>query len=322
MNHRSSSLYVVVTLSFVVALMISSSEGQLPLTVSNSLIQITVGGLTTFGGDNQYPSITNVIVEGELIMPPSLDGALYQMTSRSSEGNSYNPTQAGDCQGNPSTLSGYEINWVPFSSPGWLPGLLIGVTPRLYTGSYDYPVCSEGPLSPYYFNFGIALGSGDYIPAEVVLIAMTVQKTSADAQDLLGAGSEMPSSYWDGNTRPYAYYMPGNNYTWVQATVGGTNYVLSWPNMGTFQEFGYGVMVCSDAIETNPYATCASFYYIYGSTVSVSFRPITDYNLVLTTMVGTNTDWTITDTNVYSMYVLNVHGNPGTINAADRKSVV
>jgi len=114
-------------------------------------------------------------------MPPSLDGALFQMTARSSEGNSYNPTQAGDCQGNPSVLSGYENTWVPFSTPGFLPGLLIGVTPRLYTGSYDYPVCSEGPLSPYYFNFGIALGSGSYVPTEVVLLAMvsnTQQQTT------------------------------------------------------------------------------------------------------------------------------------------------
>jgi hypothetical protein len=161
------------SLSFLLVLLVfvEFNECQMPLSTSNGLLEVEVGELTTFGGSNQYPSITNVYVGGELIMPPSLDGALFQMTSRSSEGNSYNPTQAGDCLGNPSILSGYETDWIPFYN-GWLPGLLLGVTPRLFTGSYDYPVCTEGPLSPYYFNFGISLGDGTNVPLEVILLCM------------------------------------------------------------------------------------------------------------------------------------------------------
>jgi len=259
-------------------------------------------------------------VDGQLIMPPCCDGALFQMTSRSSEGNNYNPTQAGDCEGNPSVLDAYSLSWVPAN--GFLPGILLGVTPRLFTGSY-YPTCTTGPLSPYYFNFGVSMGGGSPIPLEVIILCMTIQKTSPYSPNLLGVGSEMPSIYYDGNTRPYAYFLLQNDYNWVEATYAGDNYVLNWPNMGTNSTTGYGVMVCSqDNATFNPSSVCAAMYYGYPTSVTVSFRPVPDYNLVLNTMVGSNNpNWVMNTTDIYSMYTLNVHGNVDTINAAIQQTL-
>jgi len=61
-----SKSFVVTSLLLVlfVASMARSIDAQLPLSVSNGLIQIDVGALTTFGGGNQYPCITNVYVGG------------------------------------------------------------------------------------------------------------------------------------------------------------------------------------------------------------------------------------------------------------------
>jgi len=168
-HSMASMLMLLVTLVLTLALLGVDAQ---PFKTGNSIITVEVGEPCTMQGPVVYPSITNVYVDNQLVMPNSENGALFQMTSRSSQGNSYNPTQAGDCKGIPSVLQAYELTWKPWPDQGWLPGILLGVVPRLFTGSYDYPICDEGPLSPYYFNFGLSLGGGDPVPEQVLLLAM------------------------------------------------------------------------------------------------------------------------------------------------------
>jgi hypothetical protein len=68
----------------------SPAEGQWQL--SNGLISLQVG-FPTACGRQVFPSITALSVMGDLLVPPYCDGALFQMTSRSIQGNDYNPTQ-------------------------------------------------------------------------------------------------------------------------------------------------------------------------------------------------------------------------------------
>jgi hypothetical protein len=84
---------IVVLASAVIFIILSSgpapTEGQWEL--SNGLISLQVG-FPTACGRQVFPSITALSVVGNQLVYPYCDGALFQMTSRSIQGNNYNPT--------------------------------------------------------------------------------------------------------------------------------------------------------------------------------------------------------------------------------------
>jgi hypothetical protein len=50
----------------------------------------------------RYPLISSLYIGNTLVMPPDNAGADFQITTRSSKGNLWNPTLGRDCRQNPS----------------------------------------------------------------------------------------------------------------------------------------------------------------------------------------------------------------------------
>eukprot|EP01088_Endostelium_zonatum_P002706 TRINITY_DN1341_c0_g1_i3.p1 TRINITY_DN1341_c0_g1~~TRINITY_DN1341_c0_g1_i3.p1 ORF type:complete len:328 (+),score=70.89 TRINITY_DN1341_c0_g1_i3:26-1009(+) len=197
-------------------------------TKGNGIFQVEYNGICPL--DNiQYPVVTRLWVDGELVIPNLGDGATLQMTSRSSMGNAYNPTQGGDCKGNPSILSGYIPNWSMGLGISPANGLLLGVTPRNWNQQENGEACmGAGAPLPIAFNWGMTMGDGVNFPLQGMILDMGIQRQPG-AQVLIKRISELPSAFPFSSILHYAYYsIDGTNYG--QITDGQTCDVLAWPN--------------------------------------------------------------------------------------------
>lgn len=183
---------------------------------------------------NEYniPIITSMYVDGDLIVPHDNTGADFSMTSRSVLGDAYNPTQGGDCRGNPSELTGYIERWsgtgLNISANN---GILLGIKPRNYN---EPPTGCQGAgiLLPHKFNFGITLGDGISLPKQAMILDMSIF-TESDGQFLTKRLSELPAIFPDSTKMRYAFYsLDGVNFLPLHPEDNLSNDVLTW---------GYGV---------------------------------------------------------------------------------
>src|SRR5207244_673127 len=165
-------------------------------TKNNGVIKID---LNQFG----YPMITSMYILDSLVVPHDNAGADFQMTGRSRYGNAYNPTQGGDCNGNPSRLTGILPNWSAVTGIPPANGILLGIDPR----NYNEPdrCLGRGDLLPYNFNFGVTLGNGSILPREMMVLDLSIQP-EAGSQELLKALSELPVAFPKTTVMRYAYY--------------------------------------------------------------------------------------------------------------------
>jgi hypothetical protein len=169
----------------------------------------------------------------QVIVPPIAVGALFQMDIRSAMGDDYNPTQSGACYGQASQFAAWMYNWTQYSPIA--NGVLMGVIPRTFFSSGGQ--CTNGESTPYYFNWGIQLGSGSDFPQQAMIIVQMFQKTSPTAQDILYIGCELPTIYYDCSFTAHAYYMPNNDFVFQPLT--------SWESTGHAKAIGYGNMFCN-----------------------------------------------------------------------------
>lgn len=185
---------------------------------------------------NQYnaPVITQLNVVGNVVVPWDNPGAQFQMTARSTLGNLWNPTQAGDCAGNRSTLTGVTSNWnsgIGISSSN---GIQLRVDPLLYdeTGTPPGNTCTavqgSPTVAPMDFQFGVTLGDALSLPKEVIVVDMEM-KREAGAQEIHPIQSELPAIFPSSYSLKWAYYSTdGVNFSpWY---VGGTHNVEYWGN--------------------------------------------------------------------------------------------
>jgi len=266
-------------------------------------------GIISFTADtNGFPMITELAVLGTVLVPFDNVGAGFQMTGRSTLGNAYNPTQAGDCTATPSTLISETTPWndganlnLPSSA-----GFLFTVQPR----NYNQPsACAgTGALLPYIFTFGATLGDGVHLPPQVMVIDMSITQQPG-SQNLQLAESELPSIYPLASLLPYAYWSPDGN-DFYQLTYNGTNNIESWPAGQNVVVNGELVMLCSAG-----QSICLALFSNTTTGTLISHRQGAQYNLGLLTLVGSTTG-AITDYNTHTARKLLVVGTPATISSS------
>jgi hypothetical protein len=277
-------------------------------------------------GESDSPIITGMWIGGVRVVPHDNIGADFQMATRSDLGDAYNPTQGGDCAGNPSILSGVIPNWngAMLGTPA-ANGILFGIDPRNYNEP-SYPGClGMGAVLPYDFNFGVTLGDGHAIPKEMMVLDMSVRRESG-SQELIKALSELPVAFFDNAQLPYAYYSDdatpadGMQFSKLQVptSFGNTHDSRLWPNVTNFEREGRSIMLCSHAQADVLLATgvCIAFYSHERTRVYASHRSQPNNDLTLISILGDNASSPkINDFNWHTARRLVAVGNSGTVSA-------
>lgn len=280
------------------------------VTLSNGVIQVELNGVAPPG--YRYPCITQLWVDGQLIVPAIAVGALFQMDVRSPAGDDYNPTQSGACAGNPSILKAWEMNWafLPGGTANY--GVLMGVVPRTFESSTG--ACTSGQSSPYYFNWGIQLGDDALFPKEAMLVEQTFQKLLSTAPNIISIGVEVPTVYYSCSFAQYAFYFPTPDVTqWAPLNhpSTGSNYVPDWPSGNGFMVQGFGNARCNGNDATT--SVCGATYHpAHNSTAGGVNNGAggCPANLVPAD------SYLITDMGTYGRLVIFAVGNQGTISTA------
>jgi hypothetical protein len=279
--------------------------------LNNGVMRVVLNGLAPPG--QRYPCITELSVEGAVIVPPIAVGALFQMDVRSSQGNNYNPTQSGACAGDASKLAAYEENWA-FLPSASTQGILMGVVPRTFESSTGQ--CTQGISTPFYFNWGVQLGNDVVFPKEAMLVEQTFQRTSASAPCVDSVGVEIPTVYYGCDFALYAYYLPTDSpSSWAPMNhpSTGSNYLPNWPVGTGFMLNGYGNMRCNGDISQNPNAMCAATYTAYHqSTVGGTNNGVGGCPANIVPQLS----YEVCDRQVYSRLAIFAVGNVGTVSAA------
>lgn len=288
---------------------------------SNEIITVELNGYAPPYID-PYPCITSVTIQNNYqIVPPIAVGALFQMTTRSYQGDKYNPTQSGACLGSGSQLNFIRDNYNALDDqiPG--NGILLGVQPRTFL-SYEFE-CTNGELSPYLFTFGITLGDGIIFPKVVTLLKQSFQKLSENVQEIVYRGSELPTVYFTCEFAKYAFYInqridPLEDATIVWLPWGTeTNQVQEWPPLGPGSMLGYGNMRCNGP--DPQIALCAVLYY--GGTDLMELGGNNQKSGGCAMNLVNHKLGFINDTLVYSRSVLFVVGNADTVTAAIKQTI-
>lgn len=263
---------------------------------------------------NMYgvPMISRLRILGTEVMPYDNAGAGFQMTGRSSAGNLYNPTQAGDCAQNPSTIIGVVNNWtgadvgVPASH-----SLLFSVAPR----NYNEPVwtcAGPGPVLPYEFEFGVSLGDGVTIPREAMVLDMTYTRW-AGSEPLDKAQSEAPALFPHLNVFPLAYWSAdGTSFQRLDVNVNGvlTNDMRRWPTGTNHYRTGRITMACTTTI-----SNCIALYSHRSTFMVMSKRTGAKGSLSYMALLA-DTSGAVSDVSPYHVRRLLAVGTPSTVLAA------
>lgn len=283
-------------------------------TKDNGVIHVELNG---YG----YPMITNFKILGATAVPHDNAGADFQMTARSAQGNAYNPTQGGDCRGNPSLLNGTLENWngasigVPAQN-----GILLGVQPRNYNdpSSGDQGCAGNGALLPYQFNFGVTIGDGVSLPKEAMVIDMSIQKLTG-GQDIIQYASELPAIFANASFMRYAYYADTNGgilpYS-VSVNGAYTNDITQWPALVNYSGVGKAVILCSipNATNNSGQGVCMAIYSNFDAAFYLSHRFGSTNELSYFSMVGkSDPSATIADNSWHSLRRFILVGNISTI---------
>jgi len=224
------------------------------------------------------PMISAISVLGTPLLQYDNPGAGLQMTARSSAGNAYNPTQAGDCAGNPSTLLSSDSNWT--GSGTGLPaanGVLLSVAPRNYNEPSS--CLGAGAVLPFQFDFGMTQGDGVVLPKEGMYLDMTYTRLpGADAIDK--GQSEMPAAFPLADVLPLAYVSPdGINFAPFAPT--GTNDIRSWQLGVNYGAQGEVVAVCTPQL-----TMCMAIFSSKSEQILVSHRQGASHNLAYMTLLA------------------------------------
>ncbi|TDR40022.1 hypothetical protein DFR29_11474 [Tahibacter aquaticus] len=248
--------------------------------------------------DYNTPMITGMWILGRVAVPHDNIGADFQMATRSSQGDAYNPTQGGDCAGIPSPLTGVIPDWngALIGTPAAY-GILLGLDPRLYNEPPVLGCQGPGGLAPYDMNFGVTLGDGVALAREGMVLDMSVRR-EASAPNLVKALSELPVAFLDIHWLRYAYYsddantLDGTIFLRMNAnTAGGPSHdTLQWPLLTNFDREGRAIALCDrpDAVENPHLGTCMGFYAHERTRVYASHRQGATQELVLMSILGDN----------------------------------
>lgn len=258
-----------------------------------------------------FPMISNLSVLGNGVMYFDNAGAGLQIDARSSLGNAYNPTQAGDCAQDASKLLSLNTDWsgnaigIPASY-----GIQWKVQPR----NYNQPGATcpgPGSLLPYEFDFAATLGDGVHFPKQGMIIDFAMSRLSG-SQTIDRNHSELaffPLTYFF----PLAYWSPDgvNFYQLIEpGTHGPTNNVNYWALTVNYGVEAKAIMVCSP----DGTSMCLALYSNSATTMYASRRQGTKWN---ETLLGT--DWIgngfITDFNSHTGVRVLAVGNPQTVKA-------
>jgi len=271
---------------------------------------------------NQYniPVITRLDVVRNVVVPWDNIGAQFQMTARSKAGNSWNPTQGGDCNQNKSTLSGVTQNWDAGIGISSTNGIQLRVDPLLYSedGLPPQNRCTAlitGTTAPVDFKFGLTLGDAISLPKEVMVLDMEIRRENS-AQDIHPIQSELPAIFPSNYSLKYAYYSTdGMNFSsWLH---NGTNNIQSWGN----PDPAPNKMVKAIMLHTHPNANATpesgmGIIIYTNDTVEMvmSRRTGATFNLGYMAATGSGrSSETITDTNWHKWRRIVVVGNLNTI---------
>lgn len=220
------------------------------LFAANAGAQVTTknNGVIAFDSNaNGVPMISEIRILGTAVMKYDNVGAGFQMTARSSAGNAYNPTQAGDCRQHPSQVLSFSSNW----SPSGLQlnaqnGVMFNVAPRDYAESTS---CASvgGVVLPFQFEFGATLGDAVSLPKE--LMVLDLYYTRQQGAEIVQKGqSEAPVIFPMLNVMPYAYSsVDGSTIVPFNVVVNGapTNDVRKWPIGPNQYTQGKLIMMCT-----------------------------------------------------------------------------
>ena len=306
-----------------VALLASVAASAQEFEKDNGVIRIKLNEAIAPYGTNS-PMITNMWIAGRKVVPHDNAGADFQMTSRSSQGNNYNPTQGGDCAGRTSVLTGSIPNWngaqlgTPASN-----GILLGIDPLLYDEPGLSGTCNGGQpgVAPYDMAFGVTLGDGIAVPREAMVVDMSIRKDGPASPDLVKALSELPVAFVDVNFLRYAYYsVDGVNFQQLQGSTGPSfsHDIKQWLWNENFERSGHAIALCdrADAIEQPAQGTCMAFYAHEFTRVYASRRQGSPNELALMSVLGDNAAApTISDTQWHTARRLVAVGNLSTVAA-------
>lgn len=187
-------------------------------------------------GEEGFPIITSIDILGRTVVPHNSVGADFQMTARSSRGNSYNPTQGGDCNDAKSRLDSIDMNYNTRVGLGSQYGFKWQVTPRNYNEpgqSASNPIgdcLPTQPLMPIQFLTEVTLGDGIKIPREMMVVDMSIRRLNG-AEALRPNISELPAMFPHAWRLPYAYHsIDGVNFEKLTKTVNGipTHDLTKW----------------------------------------------------------------------------------------------
>jgi hypothetical protein len=268
-------------------------------------------------------------VNGVLAVPHDNIGADFQMATRSSKGDAYNPTQGGDCMGIPSVLKSVTPNWNAVDPNASAPyGILLDIDPRNYnqppTGCLGF-----GAVLPYDMRFGVMLGDGSSMPRELMILDMSIRKDAGSAaEDIVKALSELPVIYLDNTIFRYAYYSidanPVDGIAFqsmrMMSSSGVTNDTQLWPVLVNYNiaQPAHSIMLCdrADAVELPALGQCVALYAHEGATVWGSRRTGARHQLTLiTAIIDNQADPLITDYAFHVQRRLIAVGNPNTVSA-------
>jgi len=301
--------HLLATCAFMAALVSIPASAQ-TYTKNNGIISYDA---------NRYgiPMISRLRILGTQVMPYDNVGAGLQMTGRSTAGNVYNPTQAGDCAQNPSIVIGILNNWtgagvgVPASN-----SLLFSVAPRNYNEP-EWTCSGSGAVLPYEFQFGATLGDGVVIPRQAMVLDMTYTRWD-DSEPLDKAQSEAPAIFPHLNIFPFAYWSAnGTSFQHLNINVNGvlTNDMRRWPTGINYSRTGQIAMACT---ATN--SNCIALYSHRPTYLVMGRRNGAQGSLSYMSLVA-DTSGTISDFNPYHIRRLMLAGTPSTVLAAIQISI-
>lgn len=263
--------------------------------------------------ENGFPMISNLSVLGNGVMYFDNAGAGLQMDARSSLGNAYNPTQAGDCAQNPSKLLGLNTAWggngigIPAS---------YGIQWRVQPRNYNQPGATcpgAGALLPYEFDFAATLGDGVHLPQQGMIIDMSITPQTG-SQPLERGISELPAFFPLTYYFSLAYWSPDGVSFYPCDASGYSNDTSTWPLWPTT---GVNCTVTAKAIMlcgTFNDDTCLALYSNQATTMGFTHVEGAKWNetAMSVRMVGSGY---ITDLNTHTGVRLLAVGNPSTIQA-------
>lgn len=261
--------------------------------------------------EDGFPMVSNLSVLGNGVMYFDNAGSGLQVDARSSLGDAYNPTQAGDCAQNPSKLLSMDMSWggngigIPAS---------YGVEWKVQPRNYNQPgsACpGAGALLPYEFDFAATLGDGVHFPKQGMVIDFTMTRLpgSQTLQRNLSQLAFFPLTYYFS----LAFWSPDgvNFYQLVEpGSHGPTNNTEYWPLLVNHGVSAKAIMLCG-TFNNN---TCLALYS--NQTGTMYFTHVQgakwDQTLMSSNVVGNGF---ITDFNQHNGVRVLAVGNPQTIQA-------